>query len=56
MESGQLGRDGVGTKELFTGDVEKTMTFAPELLAVMQEMIRKEVSIYMVGIGKKSSG
>ena len=57
MESGQLWRDGVGTKELLTGDVEKTMTFAaPELLAVMQEMIRKEVSIYMVGIGKKSSG
>ncbi|KAJ6310477.1 hypothetical protein OIU76_015243 [Salix suchowensis] len=54
MESGQLGRDGVGAKELFTGDVEKTMTFAPELLAVMQEMIRKEVRNYMVGIGKKS--
>ncbi|KAJ6905848.1 hypothetical protein NC652_023564 [Populus alba x Populus x berolinensis] len=42
MESGQLGRDGVGTKELLTGDVEKTTTFVPELLAVMQEMIRKE--------------
>ncbi|KAJ6409548.1 hypothetical protein OIU84_009113 [Salix udensis] len=54
MESGQLGRDGVGAKELLTGDVEKTMTFAPELLAVMQEMIRKEVRNYMVGIGKKS--
>ncbi|KAJ6385675.1 hypothetical protein OIU77_028788 [Salix suchowensis] len=54
MESGQLGRDGVGAKELLTGDVEKTMTFAPELLAVMQEMIRKEVRNYMVGIGRKS--
>ncbi|CAK7329985.1 unnamed protein product [Dovyalis caffra] len=53
-ESGQLGRDGVGTKELLMGDVDKTMTFAPELLAVMQGMIRDEVRNFMVGIGKKS--
>jgi myb proto-oncogene protein len=55
MKSGQLGRDhGVGNKGLLTGDAEKTMTFGPKLLAVMQEMIRKEVRDYMVGIGGKS--
>ncbi|KAJ6965110.1 hypothetical protein NC652_003117 [Populus alba x Populus x berolinensis] len=43
MKPGQLGRDhAVGNKGLSTGDAEKTMTFAPELLAVMQEMIIKE--------------
>lgn len=55
MKSGRLGRDhGVGNKGLLTGDAEKTMTFGPKLLAVMQEMIRKEVRDYMVGIGGKS--
>jgi myb proto-oncogene protein len=44
----------VGNKGLLTGDAEKTMTFGPKLLAVMQEMIRKEVRDYMVGIGGKS--
>lgn len=49
MKSGQLGRDWVGNKGLSTGDAEKTMTLSPELLAVIQEMIRKEVRNVMAG-------
>ncbi|KAG5254139.1 transcription factor MYB [Salix suchowensis] len=51
MKSGQLGRDWVGNKGLLTGDAEKTTTLSPELLAVIQEMIRKEVRNVMAGSG-----
>ncbi|KAJ6754785.1 hypothetical protein OIU79_027411 [Salix purpurea] len=51
MKSGQLGRDWVGNKGLLAGDAEKTTTLSPELLAVIQEMIRKEVRNVMAGSG-----
>ncbi|KDP45901.1 hypothetical protein JCGZ_15461 [Jatropha curcas] len=47
-----LSRRESDSQELPIKCIEKTMTFKPEFLTVMQEMIRKEVRNYMAGVEK----